>query len=99
MTSNLHSILRQIPPSGQIGFEGLIAMLLEALTWSSESGPLRHGRPTPKYWQSQRSLRGQIYSLRRATAGSMRDARCAGTKQASAATARRMSDTAVIVVR
>src|SRR4051794_36065750 len=34
-----------------------------------------------------------VYSFRRATTGSTRDARCAGTKQARAATARRMNDT------
>jgi hypothetical protein len=34
-------------------------------------------------------LRGRIYSFRRATTGSTRDARRAGTKQAMAATSRK----------
>ena len=50
-----------------------------------------------------RSLRPQVipfllvYSFRRATTGSTQEARCAGTKQANAATARRMRDTRVAV--
>ena len=42
-------------------------------------------------------LHSRIYSFRRATTGSTRDARRAGTKQAKAATARRMRDTTVTV--
>jgi len=46
-----------------------------------------------------RVLGSHIYSFRRATIGSMRDARCAGIKQARAAIARKITETTVIVER
>src|SRR5262249_36039318 len=66
---------------------------------AASKGGLQPRLAAPRFFPmfSRRKTLGGIYSLRRATTGSTREARLGGTKHAKAATPKRITDTTAAV--